>query len=328
MSNKKACELYIQQEIEAALKAGKQPCDIGKELSKWVEKLFNVSINSKAIESRAAKIKNNGNKAKNKDLELIDDVLSNSKVCNFVRQTKNYDLFLDSDTNRDVKRIERLTISMQLHGWIDAYPLHCKLDKSGKLIIKAGHHRFAVARALGLPIKFVVSEDNFEVWEEAYTTNPWSLPDYLCAHSRSGKADYVALERYFKDSKIPLSQSAALLSGRLGTSSIGDIFEFRKGNFKITNPTHAERIKEFISYCDGLGIPFSRNVRFINAVARILLVDGVDEDRLKSKIKSHITFIQKQPDVSGYIKMIDYVYNRSVKRWQRKELYTPAMLGE
>ena len=39
MANREACELYIEQEIDEALKQGKKPYSIGKELAAWIEKL-------------------------------------------------------------------------------------------------------------------------------------------------------------------------------------------------------------------------------------------------------------------------------------------------
>jgi hypothetical protein len=44
MANREACEVYIEQEIKEALAEGKKPWSIGKELSSWVEKLFEVTI--------------------------------------------------------------------------------------------------------------------------------------------------------------------------------------------------------------------------------------------------------------------------------------------
>jgi hypothetical protein len=45
MANREACEVYIDQEIETGLKEGKTPYSIGKELSTWIAKLFEVKIN-------------------------------------------------------------------------------------------------------------------------------------------------------------------------------------------------------------------------------------------------------------------------------------------
>lgn len=56
MANREACELYIEQEIKDQLAQGKKPWSIGKELSKWVEKLFEVTINPNTLRMRAERI--------------------------------------------------------------------------------------------------------------------------------------------------------------------------------------------------------------------------------------------------------------------------------
>lgn len=53
MANREACELLIEQEIESGLRDGKTPYSIGKEISAWVEKLFEVVIKPTTIEKRA-----------------------------------------------------------------------------------------------------------------------------------------------------------------------------------------------------------------------------------------------------------------------------------
>ena len=53
MSHQEACQLYIEQEIQEILKASKTPYSMGKELSAWVEKLFEAKIMARTIESKA-----------------------------------------------------------------------------------------------------------------------------------------------------------------------------------------------------------------------------------------------------------------------------------
>jgi hypothetical protein len=53
MANREACEVFIDQEIADGLKKGKKPYTIGKELSKWIVKLFEVRIEPRTIEQRA-----------------------------------------------------------------------------------------------------------------------------------------------------------------------------------------------------------------------------------------------------------------------------------
>lgn len=48
-----ACALYIDQEIESGIKEGKTAYAIGKDLSKWIAKLFQARIKPNTIEKRA-----------------------------------------------------------------------------------------------------------------------------------------------------------------------------------------------------------------------------------------------------------------------------------
>lgn len=56
MANREACEVYIEQEIKSGLEAGKKPWTIGKELSGWLEKLFDVTIAPNTLTQRAKRI--------------------------------------------------------------------------------------------------------------------------------------------------------------------------------------------------------------------------------------------------------------------------------
>jgi hypothetical protein len=48
--NQEACQLYIEQEIQDRLAKGETPYSIGKDLSVWIEKLFEASIPAKTLE--------------------------------------------------------------------------------------------------------------------------------------------------------------------------------------------------------------------------------------------------------------------------------------
>jgi protein gp37 len=70
MAHSEACQVYIEQEIEEGLKSGKKPGAIGKELSKWVEKLFEAKIPHRTIEQRARRTGNATNVANNNNNNL------------------------------------------------------------------------------------------------------------------------------------------------------------------------------------------------------------------------------------------------------------------
>ena len=74
MANHEACELYIEQQIEEGLEEGKTPYSIGKELSDWVAKLFEVRISPKTLETRAYRQKSTSNEVKkSKTVENTED---------------------------------------------------------------------------------------------------------------------------------------------------------------------------------------------------------------------------------------------------------------
>ena len=50
-----ACDLYIEQEIQDGLESGKKPYSIGKELSIWIEKMFEVHIKPGTLATRACR---------------------------------------------------------------------------------------------------------------------------------------------------------------------------------------------------------------------------------------------------------------------------------
>ncbi len=71
-----ACQLYIEQEIEARLELGKTPGKIGKELTKEISTLFESKVKPATIKKRAQRIGTNvpksnrdkiGTNSKNRD---------------------------------------------------------------------------------------------------------------------------------------------------------------------------------------------------------------------------------------------------------------------
>ena len=55
--HEESCELYIEEEIEDGLQQGKSPYAIGKDISKWVEKLFSRKVPPDTIRKRVERTK-------------------------------------------------------------------------------------------------------------------------------------------------------------------------------------------------------------------------------------------------------------------------------
>ena len=225
-------------------------------------------------------------------------------------ETKNYSKFELHEFNRSIHSIERLQESMKTHGWIDAYPMHVVENGNDKLKIKSGHHRFEAARSLKIPVKYVICEDDSTIHELERSTSNWSMRDYLESYARIGNPHYLKLNEYFRKFRLPLNVSVTLMGGKSANESGFHSIAFKDGKFKVGNPTHAYELGELVLFLDEIGVGFCRNSRFIIALSKVMNVDGILLDELKHKMEHHIYMMTKQPDMAGYVNMLEKVYNR------------------
>jgi hypothetical protein len=232
----------------------------------------------------------------------------------YIRETSNYSMFKPCLFNRDIRKIRKLQKSMKLHGFIDAYPLHCHKDTDGLLSIKAGHHRFESAKLLRIPVKYVICEDNATIHELESSTNPWNLDDYLTSHVRSGSVGYQKIKEYREKTKIPLTMCISMFSGdSAGSNNKKDAF--KDGFLKITpeGEAHAEKVALISAKVRVFNESVGTNVYFIKALSRMLFVKQFSVSKFIEKVNSHSFLLQPQANLSGYSQLIESIYNRQNK---------------
>lgn len=226
-----------------------------------------------------------------------------------LQTSTDYSQFEMLDFNRDVTKTRKLEASMRAHGWIPAYPAHVVKEK-GKLKIKAGHHRFTVAARLGIPVVYVICDDNSTVHELERATNKWSLQDYLTSYVRLGDQDYDAVSEYHKRTGITLHCCISLLAGECACSS-NHLNRFKAGEYKVKNTKHAERVAKIIATIKSAGIKWATDKLVVQSVSRIVMCDAVNPDTLLQKIAKNKQLIEKQPSLSAYTEMFDLIYNHN-----------------
>lgn len=223
--------------------------------------------------------------------------------------TKNYDLFELLRFNRDVMKTKALEKSMKTHGFIAAYPLHVVRNGNGKLKIKAGHHRFVVAKKLGLPVWYVICDDGATIHELENATTKWTLNDYLQSFCRCGMEEYQRVADYMERTGIPTQSAVSLLGGHLASSGQhGPVF--KAGVFKITDNEYAEQVGDVIQHCKRAGFPFACNTLFVLAVSRVMRVTQFSATEFKHKVDLNASMLKRQPHLAGYMEMIESIYNR------------------
>ena len=240
-----------------------------------------------------------------------------------ILESNNYNKFELTPINRAVQKTRKLQISMQKYGWLDAYPAHVVRNGTGKLQIKAGHHRFEVAKKLGIPIKYVECHDNASIHELEGASRKWTAEDYLDSFVRMGVPAYITVQDYRERTGIGLRCCIALLAGHSATSGGGLSEHFAKGTYRLGNMSHARVVENIVAQARISGFPYWKNAGFVNAVSKISYADGFASEVMKEKIRTFAHFMKKQASTQDYLEMLESIYNR-----QSREKTPLAFLAE
>lgn len=229
-----------------------------------------------------------------------------------ILETKDYGKFVLSEFNRDVKKTWNLEASMQEHGWIDAYPLHVIKRADGLLEIKAGHHRFYVAKKLDIPVKYVECQDKASILGLEDSTVPWTLWDYLLSYVKMGKVPYMEVLEYHEKTGINLSACISMLAGDSADSGNWSRV-FKLGKYRLGDDIHARIVGDIVLHCKRCGFAYSTAPNFVKAVSKVAWAEGFDFRLMKRKLKAHSELMKKQASKNDYIIMLEYIFNRQSK---------------
>jgi len=234
-----------------------------------------------------------------------------------LQHTKKYDLFELCNFNRDVKKTTRLEASMKRHGFLQAYPLHCIRNGNGTLRIKAGHHRYCVAKLLQLAVWYVVLDDDATIHELEGSTNYWMTADYMESHIRDGKEAYAVVKTYRERTDIPLQHCIALVAGETSNSG-NQIEKFKAGRYTVSSDsTHRDLLADVLDHCFACGVAFAKKSLFVQAVSRCLRAPEFDVERFKARVATNPGLFVKQPTLDAMMSMIEMVYNHKTNSKHR-----------
>jgi len=238
--------------------------------------------------------------------------MSKTKTSTRLRVTKNYDMFDFSPENRpaDTKNRRDLRKSMQTHGFIPAYPLHCVRNGGTNYIVKDGQNRLRMAQELGISVWYVICDDDANISEINNTQRRWSTKDYAESFAAQGFKDYIELLEFADTHKMPIWQSACILASS-GRINAGQTRRFREGKFKIRSREMADRIariyRALVDINRGVGTKY-----FICALFAACCVKGFDDERLIKKAKAAPELLETRGERDGYLSVLENIYNRRI----------------
>jgi hypothetical protein len=232
-----------------------------------------------------------------------------------LRRTSNYSKFVPYLQNRVVKlnreTVKWLIESMKKYGFMPAFPLLVVHNGQSGLLIKAGHHRFEAAKQLGIPVWYVICDNDITIAEIERSTTPWTPGSFIESYVRANKKEYVELASFSDRTGITPNMSAILLSGENHRGTGRFTKDLKEGNFQIKDTRYADVVSDMAVYIKSQGVKFSTSTTFISALAKAAKVTGFDPKVFKQKVKSHTSLMKKQASKDDYLALIQKVYNRN-----------------
>ena len=239
-----------------------------------------------------------------------------------IKSTVNYDIFELHEFNREVVKTKNLEESMKQHGWISAYPMHVIKTGGGKLKIKAGHHRYATAKKLGIPVKYVICKEDHEITiqELEGATTPWSQRDYLDSYCKLGLKPYLKVREYHEQTGIPLHVCISLVGGDSAGSGGNFAKKFKGGVFEIGDMTHANDVKNIVLALKDMGCVFASKKLFLEAISKTLRLKEFVPSVFLKRCDVNLGLMIPQQNQAAYLDLIETIYNRHAGQKNRLPL--------
>lgn len=225
-----------------------------------------------------------------------------------INVTKDYRLFRRSSENRKLnpKKHKRLLESMKKYGFLSCFPIVCFRDKDGRLIVKDGQHRLALAETLGLPVHWVEEAVDFDVAIINCTSRIWGLRDFAEKWAANGKTAYADGLQFAETNGLPIGTAFSLLAGTTTYSNIQEAFV--EGKFRIRDLHWAESVA-------GLYVPLVdispglKNARFIEACMAVCRVKDFESNRLLQNAQRCRDKLVPYSTRDAYLDMLEEIYN-------------------
>lgn len=231
------------------------------------------------------------------------------------RSTAKYEQFDHFGVNRDVSKVQRIVDSMKRYGFLPHYPLHCTPGNDGKLVIKDGHHRFAAAQQLGLPVWYVVADDGgVAIHELQHATRAWSIQDFLTSYVRDNRAEYLGIYERYVETGIPLMACMSMMAGQLaGSGNVSNAFKSGRYASTEAGQRHFEIVASVVKEMRDVGVEHATNQNLVNALSRICSAPEVDMVELKRKIRKYPHLVTRHRSDREYLAMLEGLYNYASK---------------
>lgn len=235
-----------------------------------------------------------------------------------VEITTEYSNFKLSIENRDINlkknRAKKLRESLKNNGWIPSFPMTVRNNGCGKLTILDGQHRFSIARELGMPVKYVIIDQDFDISEINNTQDTWKLKDYLSRWQKDNRKPYFEIEDFMKIHKnITLSMAISLLGGN-NQASTGLKNKYKDGDFRITAKSRGKAYQIANAFESIIEVnKDAKHNNMLKALYKCFYVESFDSTRLIEQCEKNPSMIQPYSKTEDWLDLLQEVYNHGKK---------------
>lgn len=225
-----------------------------------------------------------------------------------IRTTTDYTLFVSHENNRQlrIRKHKKLGESIKKYGVLPYWPVVVRRTSHGKLWVLDGQHRVWFAMDRGLPVYYVIADEDFSIAEINNTQKPWVLLDYVEMYTAQGKQDYREAVDFSVRHKLCLSRAMAMLAGTTSLGNIKDAIE--AGDYRITDRDFAERVAA--TYCPIIGMDKSlKKDSFLDACMACCRVTDFDPHRFVDGASKCRNRLVNYGDRDAFLQMMEDIYN-------------------
>ena len=232
--------------------------------------------------------------------------------------TKDLSIFEMHELNRDLSDHSALEESMRKHGFMPSSPIQCVRNGRGKLKVIRGHHRLHYAKAIGLPVWYVVDPTVTDIFElEGDSGSRWNIKDFLHARAKAkgqpGNEDCARVIAFQKEHQINQGVAICLMAGD-GAGSTNAYEKVKRGTFRVSrNLTHAMLVAELVDFCRAAGAACAGTSGFVKALSSVARVPQFEPDLFKRRVKKMPSLLARQATSKSYMEIIEEVYNYGAK---------------
>lgn len=230
-----------------------------------------------------------------------------------LKSTTDYEMFDLHELNRNLHGSKSLTESMRKHGFRPSSPIHVTRNGDGKLKVKRGHNRLAVAMQLKLPVWYIADDDAMSIQEwEGDSRCLWNVEDFATSYDRAGSDDYRTLLNFQKKHGLTLGAAASLVGGESAGSG-NKVRRVKAGTFKAGDMKHAKIIGDAINLCKECGVDFATSTGFVAALSVAARIPEFDIETFKARVRLYPKMMTRRGGKSEYLDEIEALYNYNAK---------------